>query len=264
MTKRKNFAKFKEVYDLPDLLEIQVASYKDFLQAEVPEHERKRQGLQEVFEEIFPIESQDRSVRLEFISYSLGKPKYDVVESKKRSLSFASPLKVKFRLTTPKDTKEQDAYFGELPLMTKTGSFIINGDERVVVSQLHRSPGVSFEEEQHPTGKKIFYGRIIPYRGAWLEFKYDLTETIIAYVDRRKSFAATQILRILGFSGDEEIIRAFGKDHAEIRNTLKKDLTKNKEEAYLDFYRKMRPTEPVTKEGAETLFFRLFFDPARY
>ncbi|MCX5707615.1 MAG: DNA-directed RNA polymerase subunit beta [Candidatus Omnitrophica bacterium] len=264
MNKRKNFAKFKEVYGLPNLLDIQTESYREFLQINVGDKDRKRQGLQEVFEEIFPIESPDRSVRLEFVSYNLGKPKYDINESKKRSVSYASPLKVKFRLTTPADTKEQDAYFGELPLMTETGSFVINGDERVVVSQLHRSPGVSFEEEDHPTGKKIFYGRIIPYRGAWLEFKYDLTETIIAYVDRRKSFPASQILRILGFSSDDQIIKAFSKEYTEIQNTLKKDSTKNKEEAYVDFYRKMRPTEPVTKEGAENLFFKLFFDPARY
>ncbi|MGE5309067.1 MAG: DNA-directed RNA polymerase subunit beta [Deltaproteobacteria bacterium] len=264
MIKRKNFAKFKDVVELPNLLDIQTASYKEFLQANEASDTRKRIGLQEVFEDMFPIESADRSVRLEFVSYTLGKPKYDIAESKKRSVTFAAPLKVKFRLTTPSDTKEQDAYFGEIPLMTATGSFIVNGDERVVVSQLHRSPGVSFEEELHPTGKKILYGRVIPYRGAWLEFKYDLTDTIIAYVDRRKSFPATQILRILGFSDDNEIISAFSKDFPEIRNTLKKDITKNKEEAYLDFYRKMRPTEPVTKEGAETLFYRLFFDPARY
>ncbi len=260
MIKRKNFAKFKDVYGLPNLLDIQTESYKEFLQIDVPDKDRKREGLQEVFDDIFPIESADRSVRLEFVSYNLGKPKYDISESKKRSVSYASPLKVKFRLSTPQDTKEQDAYFGELPLMTRTGSFVINGDERVVVSQLHRSPGVSFEEEDHPTGKKIFYGRIIPYRGAWLEFKYDLTETIVAYVDRRKNFSATQILRILGFSQDEQIIGAFSKDYPEIRNTLKKDTTKNKEEAYLDFYRKMRPTEPVTKDGAESLFFKLFFE----
>ncbi len=264
MIKRKNFAKFKDIFEMPDMLEIQTASYKEFLQIDCDPDERKNQGLQEVFTEIFPIESSDRSVRLEFISYTLGKPKYDIAESKKRSLSYASPLKVRFRLTTPTDTKEQDAYFGEIPLMTATGSFIINGDERVVVSQLHRSPGISFEEENHPTGKKIFYGRIIPYRGAWLEFKYDLTETILAYVDRRKNFPATQILRIMGFSTDEDIIKAFAKDYPEIRNTLKKDNTKNKEEAYVDFYRKMRPTEPVTKEAAEGLFYKLFFDPARY
>ncbi|MDD5120043.1 MAG: DNA-directed RNA polymerase subunit beta [Candidatus Omnitrophica bacterium] len=264
MIKRKNFAKIREVYDLPNLLDVQLDTYREFLQIDVSCGERKNQGLQEVFGEIFPIENADRSVKLEFISYSLGKPKYTMSESKNRSLSYAAPLKVKFRLTTPKETKEQDAYFGEIPLMTETGTFIINGDERVVVSQLQRSPGVSFEEELHPTGKKIFYGRVIPYRGAWLEFKYDLTETITAYVDRRRNFPATQILRILGFSEDNQIFAAFGKEYPEITNTLKKDYTKNKEEAYLDFYRKMRPTEPVTKEAAESLFYRLFFDPARY
>jgi len=264
MIKRKNFAKIKEVYDFPNLLDVQLETYREFLQMHVAVSQRKNQGLQEVFGEIFPIENADRSVKLEFISYSLGKPKYTMGESKNRSLTYASPLKVKFRLTSPKETKEQDAYFGEIPLMTETGTFIINGDERVVVSQLQRSPGVSFEEELHPTGKKIFYGRIIPYRGAWLEFKYDLTETITAYVDRRRNFPATQILRILGFSEDKQIFAAFGQESPEIINTLKKDYTKSKEEAYIDFYRKMRPTEPVTKEAAENLFYRLFFDPARY
>jgi len=264
MIKRKSFARLKEVYDLPHLLDVQLESYREFLQMDVPVSERKRLGLQEVFEEIFPLENNDRSVKLDFLSYSLGKPKYTIAESKRRALTFAAPLKVKFRLTTPRETKEQDAYFGEIPLMTETGTFIINGDERVVVSQLQRSPGVSFEEEEHPTGKKIFYGRIIPYRGAWLEFKYDLSESILAYVDRRRNFPATQILRILGFSTEQEIIAAFGKEYTEIANTLKKDITKNKEEAYMDFYRKMRPTEPVTKEAAENLFYRLFFDPARY
>ncbi|MFH1507734.1 MAG: DNA-directed RNA polymerase subunit beta [Candidatus Omnitrophota bacterium] len=264
MEKIKNFAKFKETHEIPNLIDIQTVSYKDFLQMDAPLKQRKPQGIQEVFEEIFPIEKPDRTVRLEFVSYTLGKPKYEVMECKKRSITYAAAFKVKFRLTTPKEIKEQDAYFGEIPLMTPTGSFIINGDERVVVSQLQRSPGVSFEEEEHPTGKKIFHGRVIPYRGAWLEFKYDLTETILAYVDRRRNFPATQILRILGFSKDEEILAAFSKDYPEIHNTLKKDYTKNKDEAYIDFYRKMRPTDPVTKDGAEALFYRLFFDPARY
>jgi len=264
MLKRKSFAKLKEVYDLPNLLDVQLEAYRDFIQVDAKPSERERLGLQEVFEEVFPVESANRMIKLEFLSYTLGKPKYTLLESKNRSLSYAAPLKAKFRLTTPQETKEQDAYFGEIPLMTDTGTFIINGDERVVVSQLQRSPGVSFEEEEHPTGKKIFYGRVIPYRGAWLEFKYDLTETVIAYVDRRRNFPATQILRILGFSTDAEIIAAFGKEYPEIVNTLNKDYTKNKEEAYLDFYRKMRPTEPVTKEAAEGLFYRLFFDPARY
>lgn len=264
MIKRKSFAKIKEIYDLPHLLDLQLESYRDFLQMDTPPTQRKPIGLQEVFHEIFPIENADRSVKIEFVSYSLGKPKYSIAESKRRSFTYGAPLKVKFRLTTPLETKEQDAYFGDIPLMTETGTFIINGDERVVVNQLQRSPGVSFEEERHPTGKKIYYGRIIPYRGAWLEFKYDLNEVIFAYVDRRRNFPATQILRILGFSTDEDIIAAFGGQLPEIMNTLKKDFTKNKDEAYIDFYRKMRPGEPVTKESAEMLFYRLFFDPARY
>ncbi|MCX5703189.1 MAG: DNA-directed RNA polymerase subunit beta, partial [Candidatus Omnitrophica bacterium] len=264
MLKRKNFAKLKDTYEIPNLLDVQLESYREFLQMDTAALERKRQGLQEVFEDIFPIENNNRSIKLEFISYSLGKPKYNIAESRIRSLTYAVPLKVKFRLTTPRETKEQDAYFGELPLMTETGTFIVNGDERVVVSQLQRSPGVSFEEEKHPTGKSIYYGRIIPYRGAWLEFKYDLSENILVYVDRRRNFPATQILRILGFSQDSDIIAAFGKEYQELTNTQKKDYTKNKEEAYSDFYRKMRPTEPITKEAAEALFYRLFFDPARY
>jgi len=262
--KRNNFGKIKEVYDLPNLLQVQIDAYKQFLQMDRPVNGRENIGLQEVFTEIFPVETADRQLRIEFINYALGKPKYNLYECKRRSLTFAAPLKVRFRLITPKETKEQDAYFGEMPLMTDTGTFIINGDERVVVSQLQRSPGVSFEEESHPTGKNIYYGRVIPYRGAWLEFKYDITEVIIAYVDRRRNFPATQLLRIIGYSTEQEINAAFGKEYPEILNTLKKDYTKNKEEALLDFYRKMRPTEPVTYEAAEALFYRLFFDPRRY
>ncbi|MFH0941076.1 MAG: DNA-directed RNA polymerase subunit beta [Candidatus Omnitrophota bacterium] len=264
ITKRKSFAKLKEVYPMPHLLDIQLKSFEEFLQRDIAATERKPVGLQEAFLEIFPIESFDRRFRLEFVSYTLGKPKYNIEECRRRGMTFASPLRANLRLITPSDVKVQEVYFGELPLMTPTASFIINGDERVIVSQLQRSPGVCFEDEQHPTGKKIFYGRIIPYRGAWLEFKYDLNEVLLAYVDRRRSFPATQILRIIGFSTDEDIQKAFGKEIPEIANTLKKDFTKNKEEALIDFYRKMRPTEPVTPEAAEDLFYRLFFDPKRY
>ena len=264
MAKRKNFGSLKEMYEIPSLLEHQVDSYSDFLQMDIPAHEREPVGLQGILLNFFPIEDKERRVRIEFVSYSLGRPKYDIIECKKRSITYAAPLRIKFRFNTIKQTLEQDAYFGELPLMTPTGSFIINGDERVIVNQLQRSPGVSFEEELHPSGKKIYYGRVIPYRGAWLEFKYDLTEVILAVIDRRRSFPATQILRILGYSTDEDIIKALSKEYPQITNTLKKDYTKNKEEALLDFYRKMRPGEPVTAESAENLFYRLFFDPRRY
>src|SRR4030042_5310207 len=161
MIKRKSFSKLKETYGLPNLLDVQLEAYREFLQIDIAVQDRKRQGLQEVFEEMFPIENANLSIKLEFISYSLGKPKYTISESKTRALTYAAPLKVKFRLTTPKETKEQDAYFGELPLMTENGTFIINGDERVVVSQLQRSPGVSFEESLHLTGKHIYSGRVI-------------------------------------------------------------------------------------------------------
>jgi DNA-directed RNA polymerase subunit beta len=262
--KRKSFSKLKEVFDLPHLLDTQLDSYKEFLQQGVPIKDKKSLGLQEVFQEVFPIESFDRKFRLEFVSYTLGKPKYPEEECRRRAMTYATPLRVNLRLVTPSDIKVQEVYFGDIPLMTSTASFIINGDERVVVTQLQRSPGVSFEEEIHPTGKKIFYGRIIPYRGAWLEFKYDLSETILAYVDRRRSFPATQILRIMGFSSDEDIFKAFGGEIPEVLNTIKKDFAKTKAEALIDFYRKMRPTEPVTEEAAESLFYRLFSDPKRY
>ena len=262
--KIKDFSKILEVYPMPNLLEIQLKSYSEFLQENALPSERLPIGLQEVFLESFPIESLDRKIRLEFLSYSLGKPKYSISECKRRAFTYAAPLRVRFRLVTPTESKEQEIFFGEIPLITETATFIINGDERVVVSQLHRSPGVCFEEELHPTGKKIFYGRIIPYRGSWLEFKHDISEAILAYVDRKKSFPATQILRIFGFSKDEDIIKALGKEYKEISNTLKKDITKSKEEALIDFYKKMRPTEPVTLEAAESLLYRLFFDRRRY
>jgi len=264
MVKLMNFGKIKDVFDLGHLLNVQIESYREFLQMDVPPNQRKPQGLQEVFLEVFPIESQDKKLRIEFISYSLGKPKYSVSECKRRSMTYACPLKIRLRIVSLNETKEQEAYLGEIPLMTETGSFIINGDERVVVSQLQRSPGVAFEEEPHPTGRRLYYARIIPYRGAWLEFKYDISEVIVAYVDRQRSFPATQILRILGFSEDKDIISAFPKEYPVILNTLKKDYTKNKEEALLDFFRKMRPTEPLNLESAENLFYRLFFDPQRY
>jgi len=264
MIKIKDFSKIPEVYPLPNLLEVQLRSYSEFLQEEVSPSEKAPIGLQEVFLEIFPIESFDKRLRLEFLSYSLGKPKYSISECKRRSLTYAAPLKVRFRLITPTESKEQEVFFGEIPLMTDTATFIINGDERGIVSQLQRSPGVCFEEEIHPTGKKIFYGRIIPYRGSWLEFKYDLSEVILAYIDRRRSFPATQILRIFGFSSNEDIIKVLGEDSKEISNTLKKDITKSKDEALIDFCRKMRPTEPVNLESAENFFYRLFFDPRRY
>jgi len=209
MGSRKNFARLKEIVDIPYLLEIQTESYKQFIQADVPKTKRKSEGLQGVFEEIFPIESNDANYRLEFVSYALGKPKYDKLECQKRAVSYAAPLKIKIRLKSKKDTKEQEVYLGDLPLMTETGTFIINGDERVVVSQLHRSPGVSFEEEMHPSGKRIYSGRIIPSRGSWLEFEFDANDVLYVFIDRRKKVLATILLRALGYETNEEIMKLF-------------------------------------------------------
>jgi DNA-directed RNA polymerase subunit beta len=209
MSNIKNFAKLKEVVDIPYLLEVQTKSYEDFLQMDVPKTKRKREGLQAVFEEVFPIESNDGSYTLEFLYYIIGKPKYDRLECQKRAVTYAVPLKIKVRLKSKKDTKEQEVYLGDLPLMTENGTFIINGDERVIVSQLHRSPGVSFEETLHITGKRIYSGRIIPGRGAWMEFEFDANDVLYVFIDRRKKMLATILLRALGYETNEDIMRLF-------------------------------------------------------
>ncbi|MFH1479096.1 MAG: DNA-directed RNA polymerase subunit beta [Candidatus Omnitrophota bacterium] len=209
MTKRKNFARLKEVIKIPYLLEIQTKSFVDFLQMDKPKTKRKRQGLQAVFEEVFPIESNDGSHKLEYLYYTAGRPKYDRLECQKRAVTYSVPLKIKVRLKSKKDTKEQEVYLGDLPLMTENGTFIINGDERVVVSQLHRSPGVSFEDSLHTTGKRIYSGRIIPGRGAWLEFEFDANDVLYVYIDRRKKVLSTVFLRALGYNANEDIMKLF-------------------------------------------------------
>lgn len=251
---------------MPHLLEHQIHSFRDFLQMNVMPENRKNVGLQEIFHEVFPLESPDKRYKLEFISYSLNRPRYTSEECKRRSQTYASPLRVRLRLICPDNIiKEQEIYLGDVPLMTDIASFLINGDERAIVSQLQRSPGVFFEEELHPTGKRIYYARIIPYRGYWLEFRSDINDTLTAIIDRRKTFLATQVLRILGLSTNEDIYKYFSdKPYPEIVNTVKKDLTKNKEESYLDFYKKMRPTEPITLEAAREVFKRMFLDSKRY
>ncbi|MFC1807043.1 DNA-directed RNA polymerase subunit beta [Candidatus Omnitrophota bacterium] len=224
--KRQNFSKLKHVYPIPNLLELQVGSFKDFFQTGVPKSKRKHQGLQEVFGDVFPIESYDGSCKLEFVSYFLGKPKYDIDECKDKGMTYAVPLKVKLRLRSNKDMKEQEVYLGDLPLMTPVGTFIINGDERVIVSQLHRSPGISFESEIHTNGKKIYAARVIPYRGAWLEFEFDAYDVLHVFIDRRRKILSTVFLRALGFSKDEDILRIFG-DVQELQSPSKSDLEKH-------------------------------------
>ena len=217
---RKSFAKRASVLDVPFLLATQLESYTAFLQADLPAAKRRTQGLQAAFGSIFPIVSHSGNARLEFVSYQLAEPAFDVKECQQRGLTFASALRSKVRLVimdrdapdTIKEVKEQEVYMGEIPLMTTTGSFVINGTERVIVSQLHRSPGVFFDEEMHPNGKEIYSARIIPFRGSWVEFATDINSVMYAYIDRKKKFPVTTLLRALGYSSDDEILELFGLD----------------------------------------------------
>ena len=219
VAEKYSFGKIEDVIDLPNLIEIQKASYENFLQMEKAPDARLYEGLQLVFSDVFPIVSHDGLSSLEFVNYSLSPPKYSVPECQKRGMTFAASLKAKIRLVLseedpegnpqPVAIKEQDVFVGELPLMTDKGTFIINGAERVVVSQLHRSPGVCFEEKSHPSGRMLLSGRIIPYRGAWVEFEFDINDVLYMHIDRRTRIAATAFLRALGHETDEDILRLF-------------------------------------------------------
>lgn len=209
---RVSFKEKEEIIDLPNLIEIQIKSYRQFLQANRLPHERENFGLQEVFTEIFPIKSYDEKTILEYISYNLGVPKYSPEECIRRGITYNVTLKVKFRLTDETGIKEEEVYMGTLPIMTDNGTFIINGAERVIVSQLHRSPGISFEQERHSKGSMIYSFRIIPYRGSWLEGAFDSNDLIYIYIDRKKrrrKILATSFIRTLGYSTDADIIEEF-------------------------------------------------------
>src|SRR5213078_3188698 len=217
---RKSFAKRASVLPVPFLLETQLVSYRAFLQAGTPGDARKNEGLQAAFTSIFPISSHSGNARLEFVSYSLLPPAFDVVECQQRGLTYCSALRARVRLIimdreAPKDTvkevKEQEVYMGEIPLMTDNGSFIINGTERVIVSQLHRSPGVFFEHDRgktHSSGKLLFSARVIPYRGSWLDFEFDPKDFLFFRVDRRRKLPSTVLLRALGMT-EAEILATF-------------------------------------------------------
>src|SRR5450830_673703 len=217
---RKSFAKRAAVLNVPFLLATQLDSFTAFLQAAVPPEKRKNEGLQAAFTSIFPIESHSKNARLEFVSFALGEPPFDVKECQQRGLTFASPLRAKVRLTimdkeaskpTIKEVKEHEVYMGEIPLMTTTGSFVINGTERVIVSQLHRSPGVFFEHDRgktHSSGKLLFSARIIPYRGSWLDFEFDPKDYLYFRVDRRRKMPVTILLKALGYT-PEQILETF-------------------------------------------------------
>ncbi len=209
---RVSFREKEEIIDLPNLIEIQLKSFREFLQADQLPQERTNVGIQEIFNEIFPIKSYDEKTVLEFLSYNLGVPKYNPEECIRRGISYNVTLKVKFRLTDETGIKEEEVYMGTLPIMTEKGTFVINGAERVIVSQLHRSPGISFEQEKHAKGMMIYSFRIIPYRGSWLEGAFDTSDLIYIYVDRKKrrrKILATSFIRTLGYSTDADIIEEF-------------------------------------------------------
>ncbi|KPJ50597.1 MAG: DNA-directed RNA polymerase subunit beta [candidate division Zixibacteria bacterium DG_27] len=217
LIQRRSFSKLKTPAEMPHLLEVQIRSYEEFLQPQVEPEKREKRGLQAVFESIFPITDVHENSILEFLKYTLGRPRYTIAECRERNMTYAVPLKATLRLISKasggskevKDVIEQEVFLGELPLITLQGTFIINGAERVVVSQLHRSPGVFFDEEIHPNGKRLFSARIIPYRGSWVEFEMDINDCLYVHIDSRRRLPATTLLRALGYSDGREILGLF-------------------------------------------------------
>ncbi len=252
---RRSYARINEVLDLPNLIEIQTASYQWFLD----------EGIQEMFQDISPIEDFTGNLVLEFVDYSLGEPKYPVDESKERDVTYSAPLRVKVRLINQEtgEVKEQEVFMGDFPLMTDTGTFIINGAERVIVSQLVRSPSVYFSDKIDKNGKRGYTATVIPNRGAWLELETDAKDVVYVRIDRTRKIPATVLLRALGFGSDQEIIDLLGEDEY-LRNTLEKDNTDGSEKALLEIYERLRPGEPPTVESARSLLDSRFFDPKRY
>jgi len=221
---RVDFGKIRNIIEIPNLIEVQERSYLRFLQKDIPIEDREDIGLEGVFKSIFPIWDFNETASLEYVHYTLSDPKYDVIECHQRGMTFAAPFKVTVRLVVwdkdeetgvknIRDIKEQEVFFGEIPLMTGNGSFVINGTERVVVSQLHRSPGVFFDHDKgktHLSGKLLYSCRIIPYRGSWLDFEFDARDVIHVRIDRRRKFPATILLKALGYS-TEELLNFFYK-----------------------------------------------------
>jgi DNA-directed RNA polymerase subunit beta len=327
---RINFGKLREVLQPPNLIELQISSYLDYLQKGTPDKQRLNQGLEAVFREVFPIESYDGRLTLEYVSYTIGEPKHSEIECLREGVTYSVPLYVKLRLREEDFIKDEEIYMGEIPMVTLRGSFIINGAERVVVSQLHRSPGIAFEVAPHANGKLLHSFRIIPDRGTWLEVQFDNNDLLYVYLDRRRrrrKFLITTLLRAVGYSSDTEILDLFytiqelktskalkmenvsnlvlvedaidaqqgvvlaralepltkqivrsieehdiplirvidtSVDEGALTRAIKKDPTRNEEEALKEIYKRLRPGEPPTTANAKALLKRLFFDPKRY
>jgi len=255
-TKRMSFARINELLEKPNLIEIQSKSYQWFLE----------EGLKEAFHDISPIEDYTGNLILEFIDYELDEePKYDVEECKERDVNYAVPLRVQVRFINKEtsEIKEQKVFMGDFPLMTEKGTFIINGAERVIVSQLVRSPGPYYDMKFDKVGTKLYSSTIIPNRGAWLEYETDSNDIVSVRIDRTRKLPATTLIRALGYNTNQEILNLFGEDERLIR-TLDKDSTVNQEEGLIEIYKKLRPGEPPTVESASNLINSLFFDEKRY
>ncbi len=252
---RRSFAKSKNTLELADLLEIQKKSYQNFLE----------NGIKEVFDDLFPVESFTGNISLEFGDYSFETPRYSIKEAKERMVNYAAPLKVEARVFIHEtgEVKEQEIFLGDMPLMTEAGTFIINGAERVIVSQLVRSPSIYFKREIDKNGRHIISGEIIPNKGTWLEFETDAKNIVYVRIDRTRKVPITTFLRAIGLSSDEDIISVFG-DNEFIKNTIAKDSTKNTDEALIEIYEKLRPGEPATLDSAKNQLITRFFDRFRY
>ena len=257
---RRSYARISEVLELPNLIEIQTDSYQWFLD----------EGIREMFKDISPIEDHTGNLSLEFLDYELHAPKYNIQEARNHDANYAAPIYVKMRLVNKEtgEVKDQEVFFGDFPLMTEMGTFIINGAERVIVSQLVRSPGAYFHDRPDKNGKQLYGSTLIPNRGAWLEYETDSKDISYVRIDRTRKIPLTVLVRALGFGSDDLIQEIFG-DSETLRLTLDKDVHKRMdesrtEEALKDIYDRLRPGEPKTAESSRNLLTARFFDPRRY
>ena len=252
---RRNYSRIRNTYELKDLLEIQKKSYDRFITI----------GIKEVFDDLFPVENFSGTLSLEFGDYHFDKPRYSIKESKDRETTYSAPLRVDVRLFNREtgEVKEQEIFMGDMPMMTESGTFVINGAERVIVSQLVRSPSVYFNREVDKNGRELITSQIIPTRGTWLEFEVDARDVLYVRIDRTRKVTLTTLLRAFGLSSDDEIFAMFGEDDY-LKNTIAKDSTKNTDEALIEIYEKLRPGEPATLDSSKNQIITRFFDEFRY
>ena len=252
---RRSFSRIRNTYELKDLLEIQTKSYQDFI----------TNGIKEVFEDLFPVENFSGTLSLEFGDYHFDEPRFSIKECKDRETTYSAPLKVDVRLFNHEtgEVKEQEIFLGDMPIMTDSGTFIINGAERVIISQLVRSPSVYFNREIDKNGRELITSQIIPTRGTWLEFETDARDVLYVRIDRTRKVTLTTLLRAFGLSSDDDIREMFGKSEY-IENTIAKDSTKNTDEALIEIYEKLRPGEPATLDSSKNQIITRFFDEFRY